>query len=225
MRKLKLAIVLPVLQCGLEGILWYWGRHARPSVPVYEHIMVPSATVISSGLNAPATFFAWSLYMLLDWLWDIAWPQRTVGPPGSQLVFLLCVAGCWYLIGRWLDGRAAGKDQLRPRRFTTRGLLFRLLLLGTGVFFLLFSFHWVISYFSETIARALLQTWAVFLIGVPGVALTRWLRQLGRREDSVEPGQRASKPLSNFRWFLIGAGLFAAFLIYAFLTNAYARRF
>src|SRR5882762_10465525 len=177
MRKLRLAIILPVLQCGLEGVLWYWGRHSNPSVFFLEGLGVPSATVISEGANAPAYISASLIYKLLDWLWSIRSPQQTFGPAGFELVFFLCVLGTWYVIGGWLDRRASGHDELGPPRFTARRLLFRLLLLGMGVFFLLWSFHLGTS-FSENIEGASLRTWAVFLIAIPGLALTRQLRKI-----------------------------------------------
>lgn len=225
MRKLKLAIFLPVLQCVLEGILWYWGRHAQPSVPVYEGILASSATLISFGLNAPAELLALLVYSLMGSLWNVARQQQTAGRPGFEFVFLLCVFGCWYLIGRWLDRRASGEDQDSHGRFTITGLVLQVPLLGAGIFFLLLSFHWLISSLSEIIAKALLETWAAFLIGLPGLAIAGRVRNLAHGKDSIEKGQHGPRPRSNFHLLIIVVAVFAALLIYGFLTHPNAKGF
>jgi hypothetical protein len=223
MRKLTLAIILPVLQCGLLMVLWYWVPHATSKVVVYEDISVSSAAPISMGVNAPAALFSWLVYMVLGWLLNLGSGSRTIPLQVFQSVFLLCALGTWYWIGHWLDHRAIREVQIRPVRFTILGLLFHLLLLAMGVFFLLFSFHLGTS-FSEAIAEASLQTWAVFLIGAPVLALARRLHRLRREKGaikSVELDPRTSRPqLANFHWLLIGTGLFGAFLLFAFLLVA-----
>ncbi|HEV2352364.1 MAG TPA: hypothetical protein VG028_21220 [Terriglobia bacterium] len=129
------------------------------------------------------------------------------------MIFLLFVVCCWHLIGRWLDRRKAVKERLKPEVITIWSIIRRLTLFGFGVFTLLFSLHEYPSHFAVVIERALLQTWAVFLIGVPFSGLALRLLKRGGQEQPKAPGSRARRSFGNFRLFVVVLGAFAALLI------------
>jgi hypothetical protein len=204
MRKLKFAVGLPLISCAVEIILWLWGQGKGPTVPVYESIRVPAASVISAGLNPIARIGAMLIYRALDRLFGV------VGAPGGQFVFLACVLATWYPIGLWLD-RRADEEQSKGAQLTMQGILLRLLLLAVGVFFALLSFHSAVSSLSEAIGRAMLQTWSLFLIGLPALALTRRARSPNRAESSANPSSEG-RSLSNTHRFAIAGAVFLALL-------------
>lgn len=228
MRKLKLALVLPALFCGIEGMLWYWGLHSQRWVPSYQGGVSP-ADPIRTGLDFPAAVWA---SLTTTFLFDLLVPSNfeppsrwgsflshlLVGTP-VMVYFLLCVAGCWYLIGRLLDRRAAGEEQLKTGSLRNWRGIWQLLVLAFGVFTLLASLHIPIRSFIDTIEKALVQTWAAFLIGVPVSGLAHRLLKRGGHEQPTVPGRRARRPFSNFRLFVITMGVLAALLVLGVLTG------
>lgn len=230
MQSLRRALVLPVLFCGIEGILWYWGIHSGGWVPSQFGIEVSPAGRISTGLDFPAHLWVVLteeslLYVLpgLDLLGGLhvyeSFSNWLLGVP-TQLYFVLSVGGSWYMIGRWLDRRGTAKGQPEPMWRQLWRATWRLLVFGFGGSALLFSLYMrkrVLSFF-DTIEVAMIQTWAVFLIGVPVSGLVR--RLLERREDEMpsvgEP--LARQQFSNFRLFVILLGVFAVLLILGVLT-------
>lgn len=229
MRKVKLSVVLPVVFCGIEGVLWYWDAHSQPWVPSPFFGKVSPASPISTGLDFPATLWTSFTTMLLTNLLSpsiAATPSRLasllsrliVGTP-AQTYFLLCVAVCWYLIGRRLETRASGKVELKRGGQRIWGVVSQFLILVLGVFTLLLSLHLPIRNFFFTIERALVQTWAVFLIGVPVSGLAHSLLIRSGRGQLTGPGGRARQPFSNFRLFVIVLGTFAALLMIGVLTG------
>jgi hypothetical protein len=128
-------------------------------------------------------------------------------------------AGCWYLIGGWLDRRTCRADELKSGEAGSWGLTPQPLVLALAVFTLLYSYHLHIWSSIHIIERALAQTWAVFLIGVPVSGLARRLLLHGGHERATAPGRHALRPFSNFRLFVITMGIFAALLILGLLTG------
>jgi len=214
MRAVKLAVVLPALFCGIEGILWYWDLHSQPWIPSLFWRVSP-AVPISMALDFPAT--------LLNIL-TVALLETLVGRPltGTQarLFFLLWVAGSWWFIGNWLDRRVAGENQMNPEALIACPI-FPPLALALGVFTLLLSFHLHALYFIETMARALLQTWAVFLIALPAIGIIHRYLDHGRSKYSTEREGQARTPVSNFRLFVIAIGVFATLLIMGVLARPF----
>jgi hypothetical protein len=210
MRKLKirLSIVAPAIQCALELALWYWGRHGKPSVPVYEGIFVPPEDVISFGLNAPAAIVA----SLIDGFLTRLWAEAGTRPFGSELLFLLCVCAFWCGLGSWMDRRVSGAS---PQRVTTFGTACQIVLLILGAFLLFVSYHWQIRSSIDIVTRALVQTWVFFLIGLPAVAL---LRRVQQRHHNNAPGH-GQKP-GNFALFAMAIGVFAVLYVSALLLQA-----
>lgn len=207
MRQLKLAVVLPILLCILEAFLWYCDSHVQPSVPSYAG-MKTFAVPMRTGLDFPALLLAASTGGLWEKLWG-----RPIPAPQDLVVFLLWVAACWFLVGWWLDRRAAGKDGLKPELTSNWSMVCQVILIAFGMFTLLFSSQEYPSQFVVIVERALLQTWGVSLIGVPVLAFAR--RSLGPsgHGQSGALGRPARQPLSNFRLFIIVLGVFAALLV------------
>lgn len=203
----KLWIVLPVLLCGVEGILWYWELHSRPTVRLYAGNVSP-AVLISNGLDFPAA----SADLLVRSLWEAGSGQLMPTLPG-RLLFMLSVAFTWSLVGHWLDNRAARERQQKPGELTPWVLACHLAPIAFGVFTLLFSFQVHSLYFAEVTERALLQTWAAFLIGVPALGVMR------RTAQNSGTALRPRTHMGNFRGFMIALGLFAALLILGVVTS------
>lgn len=228
MHKVKLAVVLPLVFCATEAMLWYWELHSQAWVPSFNARVSP-AILISTGLDFPAWLVSISMEFLIGGIEDLSAAvglprlagllSRLLDRPPTRLIFLLCVACCWYFVGRWLDRRASQEDELKSRGAETWRLTPQLLILALGVLILFYSYHVHIWSFIHTIERALVQSWAVFLIGVPASRLARRLLKLGGREQPTVQGRRAHWPFSNFRLFLIAIGVFAALLILGVLTS------
>jgi hypothetical protein len=97
-----------------------------------------------------------------------------------------------------------------------------------GVFFLLLSLHTVASSFAETIARALLQTWAVFLIASPGLA---FVRQLSQKRESTNTARSSwlarwmSRASTNPQLLVMVTAVLALLVICGFLTSGHLGKF
>ena len=209
---LRLALLLPLLLCSIQGILWYWSLYSERSVPSYLGNVSP-AVPVSIGLNAPAAFLRALVLVPLGLVWGLFSQRSRPGFPGVQLVFVLFVAGSWYLIGRWLDWRPTRRDQLELSTRSIAREIGQLSVLTLGVFTLAFSFSLHIHYFSETVERALLQTWAAFLIAVPALGI------IYPAARGIESARRPRRRISNSQGFIIALGVFAALLILGVLTG------
>jgi hypothetical protein len=214
MRTIKLAIVLPAVFTGIEGILWYWDLHSQPLVASYLGKVSPSIP-ISNGVDFPATL----LNLLMTSLVGTILGHPIVCTLVHRLVFLLCVAGSWCLIGCWLDYRAKRDGQRRPVKLRPWIAACQLAVLAFGVFTLLFSFHVHPFSFPEVTERALLQIWAAFLIAVPVLGIMYPTADNSRDEYPAESGHRPRRCITNFRGFMIALGLFAGLLIFGVVTS------
>jgi hypothetical protein len=65
MPRVKLVVILPVLFCGVEGLLRYWNLHSEASIPNTIGWDTP-AKFISEGLNFPAAFVGVLFFMPLN---------------------------------------------------------------------------------------------------------------------------------------------------------------
>lgn len=188
MRKLKFALILPLLFCALEGALWYWQHHSAFTVPdplPDADLKASPAVPIRMGVNAPAYLVTVCVYLTLDRVWTIWHPQSAIGEPGFEIALLLVIFVSWMFIGHWLDlflSRDSGAAAPKRRHALTRAFLYRLPLVGIGVFFLLLSTH-LGSHPSEIAEKILLRIWAFFLIGIPCASLVSAYR--GRVEQRI----------------------------------------
>jgi hypothetical protein len=168
MRKLKLAIVLPIGQVLIASILLLWAD--RTPVPRYwNYPYHPAAWLICKDLNAPAMLllipFGGNWYNL---------PLQSV-PIVSRGLFLMSVAGIWYLVGRALDQREAPRP-VRKRQAATVLVVHSLSLVLGG---LLFYAGWdeLSGPNAVTIGPFLAMAWAVSLIFLSGRSLVRMIRR------------------------------------------------
>jgi hypothetical protein len=177
-RKLKLSLVLPVVQVSITAILNIWanrvdwmrfggyGRHV-PIHFVHLDFFVINARLVWRGVNAPTFPFSALSGRADFWNWAF-------GMYG--LIYLGAVAFLWYLVGRFFDRRRgvaapSGREIPEPNR------IFTVLLMIWGVLLLAFSvleiYVFLPSFPNATILRNLpyllwdrhyeLSTWLMFL--------------------------------------------------------------
>jgi len=210
MRPVKLAVILPVAFCSVEGLLWYWNLHSKADIPDIFGWNNTAANFIGNGLNAPAHLFA-SLISMIPLVIGDSLPDWLL-----RLNDLLWVACIWHLIGNWLD-HCGDVDDPPEHTGVLSPLIIQASILAFGVLSLFYSFSRAdglhISNFIQTIYIALLQTWAVFLIGIPTVGIARlFLKQVRKRWSSDFP-PRPYRPISNFRLLEVIVGVFAALVL------------
>ncbi len=179
MLKLRLAIVLPIIQFVFAVILLQLEYQA--TVPMY----VPTARLICRGLNAPAALF--NALDPIEWGMAPSWlPHSVFGFDTGDLFFLAGVIVVWYLVGRALDQRRAFKAAGR-RQVVTAWIVYPLLLTLGG--FLLFAGlqDFRLPQFSNLgyrPERAILTLiWAAGLIFVSGRGLAGAIRRRIRGEQ------------------------------------------
>jgi len=157
MHKLRLALVLPVVQCIGAAFLLRWGYNDR----IYD---TPPAHLICRGLNAPALLFRFMNPIALgekyDWL-----PRSMLGFDTSDLFFLVGVVVVWYLVGHALDHRQTVTGA--KRRSLATALIVNVVLIVLGVLFLLgaqYAFARQLVYYPYSHIRAvLLLAWGLGL--------------------------------------------------------------
>lgn len=204
-RRLKLAVILPVLFCGIEGLLWYWDIHSAPTIPSPGGFWHTPAEVIGLGLEFPASIVAGLI--------TVPFGDRLRGP---LLNGFLLVAGLWYLIGNWFDRRGEVDVPSKPKGLLS-SFVFPSFVLAFGAFRLWISFQWNrhghLANFIQTIQIALIQTWAVFLIGIPAVGIVRDFLDIRREEVSSDSPSLLYRRISNFRLLEMIVGVFAILVL------------
>jgi hypothetical protein len=137
----------------------------------------------------------------------------------ARWFFLLCVASSWFFIGNWFDHRAAEEEKSKFGGVIACCPVFPPLVFTLGLFTLLASLHLHIECLTETIERGLLQTWAVFLVGLPVLGITRPAAKDSQHDQSAESRRRPRRPISNFRMSMIVIGVLGVLLILGVLTS------
>jgi hypothetical protein len=184
MRKIKLAIVLPVFQLLLAAGLLEAAYVGRPAFPPHgDELYVPTLRLICLGINAPA----WVLTILLSGL-----PLRNVelfGLYTSDFEFLAFVAVVWFFVGKALDARATPRRPKPPRtpgRIVSRASL---VVLGLVLFVMaLSSLRSPARYnnVSGNILEGILSlSWSLLLIVFSGRQLWRSPSVAGSPPESV----------------------------------------
>jgi hypothetical protein len=151
MRKLKLAIVLPIIQVLLASILLLWAY--RTPTPLYYPTL---AWFFCRLLNAPVVVLMGS------------WDSLPEIPFVGRGVFLISVGLFWHLVGRLLDRRGA-KPPREPRVITV--LAAQSLGLVAGV--ILLSIAW------RDVRDPQASFWGAYLYVVQNVAATPVLGLIG----------------------------------------------
>lgn len=170
MRKLKLAVILPIVQFVIASVLLHLAE--RPPVALYD----PTELMICRGLNAPALLFrVW-------WPPPPRWyPRSLLGVNGSEVPFLLGVIVVRHLVGRALDQQHP-PNSLR-RHTSAAALLVHVPLLALGGIL----FYAGLLYSESSLHRVgavLTWIWAasLVLVSVRGLARAVRMRRLSQRE-------------------------------------------
>jgi len=177
MRKMRLALVLPIIHFVAAATLLQWAY--RVPVPHGSGFYVPTVRLICEGLNAPALpFKALAVFS----------PNASSvhGLPTPDVVFLVGVLLVWCIVGRALDQRWESQAAAQP---TTAIALFAyaLLLILSGI--LLFLGLYGLGPGRPNVAdppvRAFLTLmWSGGLIFLSGRGLVRAIRPAPRRVKS-----------------------------------------
>ena len=168
MRKLRLALVLPITQFIVATILLHWG--------VRVEFYAPTPRLICWGLNAPALLFT-----SLDpgrWGPTFAWwPGSIIGVDMDDVFFLAGVIVVWYVVGRALDQRRTSVSAARRLGMVTT-LIVQVLLLALGALLLVGGLwdlrHWQFGVVGQPPWRAVITLmWSAGLILLSGRGLVR----------------------------------------------------
>lgn len=181
MRKLKLALILPIVQVLLAVALFAWGNHQWRT---RHGLFVPAGRLLCFAINAPAELFSRLLDLFPAWSAPRIW-----GFYFDELFFLPGVAILWFLIGRTLD-KLRVADKPIGGRMTVSKALVNLFLLVYGVdLFWKQTAQWL-WYRNQVIAvgthyydASLYWAWSAVLILVPVLNFANAIRRgpTGRR--------------------------------------------
>jgi hypothetical protein len=183
-RKLKFALVLPIVQVIITAVLTLWAdrvdwmrteSNRAPGPYVHVHLMVIKARYIWSGVNAPTFPFCMATGV---------WPPVLHLAIG-EILYLIAVALLWYRVGSSFDQRKGSAVPAIPGTGTGRKTIFRFLLVGWGLF-LLFGNVWTIGDAFPVlflggrlfrpdfvIVRTLFLLWSVVLVVFPSLKLAQ----------------------------------------------------
>ncbi len=169
MRKLKLALVLPVIQFIVASVLLYL---AGP--PGFSELR-PRARLICWGPTAPAMLFR------MPAMWEPTarfLPETVLGVATIQVCFLVGVIVVWYLVGRALDRR---RDPTAKSGGFATTLFVYCFLLALGGFFGYAGLDGLTTPPDERELPILLFAWSAGLIAISAGGLIKKLRLARRR--------------------------------------------
>jgi hypothetical protein len=179
--KLRVQIVLPVMQLIGALVLLAWGRGMSQSARL-DFPYSPTPVLICNGINAPAALFSLSASLLPLEKLDRG-PISIFGLGAQSLFFLAGVVVLWYLVGRAIDHAIRRQGLVGPqvRGWVSRSLidaalmLLATLLLLVGVTPILDSRGFTNP--AGAVAAAFLWlAWFLVLFFVPGIDLVRGFR-------------------------------------------------
>lgn len=184
MHKLKLALVLPIIQLAIAATLLQWGY--RAPVPRGSELYVPTVRLICRGLNAPALLFRMlnpiGLGPAFDWV-----PRSMLGFDTDDLFFLVGVIIVWCLVGRALDQRRTSTTAARSRMATV--LIMCLLLMAVGGLLLWLALHDLqhpgYENLDPPVGAFLTLMWSASLVVLSGKGLLRAIRE---HRDAAQHG-------------------------------------
>jgi hypothetical protein len=136
MPKLRLAIVLPILMLCAAFPVMRWERHVQASLPSKrEYPVLPTATLIYRGLNAPAVLFSTLCIEVLPIYRVDNPPPVFLGIAVNDFFFFGSVLVLWCAIGVLLDCSRVPKSPVHRGTMSKRVLVTSLLLLIAIVLF------------------------------------------------------------------------------------------
>ena len=134
--KLRLAIVLPILMLCAAFPVMRWERHVQASLPSKrEYPVLPTATLIYRGLNAPAVLFSTLCIEVLPIYRVDSPPPVFLGIAVADLFFFGSVLVLWCAVGVLLDHSRVPRSPVRRGSISKRVLVTSLLLLSAIVLF------------------------------------------------------------------------------------------
>lgn len=187
--KIKLAIVLPLVQVVVTAILTWWsdrvswmtlgGGRRVPGRYAVIHLFVLALREMWTGVNAPT----YPLALLF-------------GIETGKFLHLCAVAVLWYLVGAYLQrSSGAGIPEKKSRKLVRTGgtilvAVWGMILLGVSVSMIDDSLHMVQGWtkwesfifmirlrLEQSLALGLFLLWSVILIGMPTAKLVRFFRR------------------------------------------------
>lgn len=181
MRKLKLAVLLPTIQCIIAAILLQCKY--RAPVPRGSELYVPTVWLICRGLNAPALLFWVLAHYLFSWETMSTWVSRSrsiFGFYADDIFFLVGVIVVWYFVGLAMDRRRT--ESTVGKGVTT---IVCSLLLALGVLLFALGLHDLGPGRPENIdppvGAFLTLMWSISLIFLSGRGIVRVIRRAFRR--------------------------------------------
>jgi hypothetical protein len=187
MRKLKLSVLLPVIQLPLALVLWEWG--GRLPLPSLGSGHFRAGPLVCYGINAPAVFLRLVVFPFTRG--SRQWAQPSIfGYGPEEWSFFLGVVILWFLVGTLLDQRGS-ENGLSDKRMTVIDVLLRLsgIVLGVVIGIALFvegqkglriPYRWG-DYQGTVVESILFLVWSFVLICFSGVKVTRMIRRVIRR--------------------------------------------
>jgi hypothetical protein len=179
MRKLRLALILPVVQFVIALALWPYPMGSPKG-------LVPSAPTIRTiclGMDAPALLFPAAVvnhWPVIRWL-----PLMTVGLPIDEFAFLFGVILLWFIVGQILDRLRSAKASVYGRQPTSSILIdvaLSLAIIYGGIRLFVAGLNWVFptpqsgNRLGYILGSIPLMAWAFALIIFPGLGLMRTIR-------------------------------------------------
>jgi hypothetical protein len=181
MPRIRMALVLPIVQVLAASILLFWG--SRVDVTRGCDPYVPTQWLICRGLNAPALLVGYldPLMWGETWLWTRDWLPNWAIFSFPSRTFLLGVAALWYFAGRAIDRRQTPSPVSRFGLAAT--LVVQPLLLALGGLVLVVGLHELRRAHCNPnpVGALLMLTWSAMLILLSGRALVRRLYQAQRK--------------------------------------------
>lgn len=179
MRKLRLGLILPVVQFVIALAVWPYPMGSPKSlIP-----RAPTFRTICLGIDAPALLFPAAVvnqWPVIRWI-----PLKTFGLPTDELAFLFGVILLWCIVGQILDQLRSAKAWMCGRQSTSSMLInvaLSLAIIYGGIRLFVAGRNWVFptpqsgNRLGYILGSIPLMAWAFVLIIFPGLGLVRTIR-------------------------------------------------
>jgi hypothetical protein len=152
LRKLRLSILLPIVQAVTTAVLTIWadrvdwmlGDHTTriPGRFLHLHLLVIDLREIWRGLNGPT--FPLNLSGLSEF--------QIMGLGVGEILYLAAVVLLWYLVGRFFDRHQSRPEPNAVHTGQRRKMMLAVLTLGWGIFLFIVSIIEIPGAFPVTVA-------------------------------------------------------------------------